>query len=364
MNRMDTSQPAPPANPPPLSPDPSPGATVRPPETDIPIPGSTRPPAKVIILAGVGIVAALLAAVGGYGYWQVQEAKTWMQGAIQSQVADLDRIDASYSAIQNILAEPLPTSDQDATTTNLLKAIPPKKTVPRRLKDVEPQVLGAEDELQITLNRRLAEQYKKSRTAIKAIQKRNAEITTKMTEWNMIRSFLPDIRPLLAKTDTVAQMAEAMLAYLNETNTIEIEGKTLGYQIGLAMREAILRDADDASVAKLREKIRELETFYGKAERMSTDNLPQVLKENHAESLATFDRDMEVFRDLLRGFEEKDIFMIQEALESMVIQSASQTTKAEILMRSFWQNDEAISAMEELRDDWQTFGEQELTMSF
>jgi len=304
----------------------------------------TSPPKLPLIIGGIVSVLLTLLAVGGYVMYST--ALTELKTITRAQIDTLEKLEGTYAGIIKTLDEK-PSGTQD-TTNSLLKS------KPRKLKDVNVQVLGAEEDLAIQVNRKLADHYKKGKSYLKTIKEQNVKIQE--TYQNpLIKPFLPDLGNLPTETAGTVRSWEAILTYLNESNTIEINAKTLGYQFGMAMREAIMREADDESVDKLREKYLELDTIYDQYKALETAELPEDMQQSHEDGLDSFDKDIAVFGDLVQGFEDKDVDQIEKSIQSMVIQGESETTAAEIEMRSFWNDHDSVKQVEELKDAWISF---------
>jgi len=301
---------------------------------------ATRP--KLPLIVGFAITTVLVL-LGLGGYFVYSSALTEVKTITRSHIDNLEKLEGTYAKIIKTLEEK-PSESKD-TVNNLLKS------KPRKLKDVNVQVLGAEDDLAIQINRKLAEHYKKGKSYLKAIKEQNVKLE-EVYQNPLIKPFLPDLGTLPTKTTETVASWEAIFTYLNESNTIEINAKTLGYQFGLAMQEAIVREADDESVAKLREKLVELDTIFEQYKKLETKGLPEDMQKTHQDGLDSYNKDVAVFGELVQGFEDKDVDQIEKSLQSMAIQGQSETTASEIEMRNFWYDHDSVKQIEELKEAW------------
>lgn len=283
-------------------------------------------------------------------------AKRELQQQVQTQVKELAALEKSYKSVRTILDEKTPAPE--AETTNLLKARPSK------ISDVNTNVLGAEEDLNIAMNRKLADQYKAGRATLRNISATNTKVSSIYQNNPIIKPFLPDATNLIADTKDFTAESDALLAYLSQVNNLEISSKTLGYQIGLALQESILRNADADSVANFKNKVNELDDIYADYKAIDTSDLPEDLKTSHQESLASFDKDVAVFSELVTALERKDANMLQQAIQSLIIQGESESAAAEIEVRSFWNEHEIINKATTMKEAWQQFGQDKLGIAF
>ncbi|QQS43328.1 hypothetical protein IPM65_04155 [Candidatus Roizmanbacteria bacterium] len=315
-------------------------------------PGGAKRPTVIIAVA---VILVILATVGGI-IWMSMAAKRELQQQVQAQVKEMTALEKSYKSVRTILDEKTPSPE--AETTNLLK------TNPTRISDVNANVLGAEEDLNIALNRRLGDQYKQSRTSLRNITSINTKIATVYQGNPLVKPFLPDATSLISDTKDFAEESDALLSYLNQINNLEVSSKTLGYQIGLALQESILRNADPDSVANFKSKVNELDDIYEDYKAIDTSGLPEDLRVSHDETLATFSEDVSIFSELVTALERRDAAMLQQAIQSLIIQSESESAAAEIEVRSFWNEHETITKATTIREQWQQFGEDKLGIAF
>lgn len=323
-------------------------------------PQTTAPPAapasrKPVLIIAVAVILVILASVGGI-VWMNMAATRSLQQLVQSQVKDLTDLEKSYKSVRTILDES--DAQPDASTTNLLK------TRPSKISDVNADVLGAEEDLNIGLNRRLADQYKKGRASLQNVSGTNTKIAGVYAGNPIVKPFLPDATGLINKTKDFTTESDALLAYMNQINSLEISSKTLGYQIGLALQESIIRNADSESVAQFKIKVNELNDIYADYKAIDISDLPEDLKKSHNEGITSFDKDVAVFYELVTALERKDALTLQQAIQSLIIQSQSASTASEIEVRNFWNEHETINAATTLKNEWQRFGEDNLGIAF
>lgn len=352
---MDNNQPpnqpssaVPPPTPPPIEPQTYvPPAPMEPTQS-----GSSKKP---ILIVAVAVILIILAAIGSI-VWMNMSAKRNLQEYVQTQVKELTALEQSYKSVRTILDEKIPAAE--AETTNLLKARPTK------ISDINANVLGAEEDLNIAMNRKLADQYKKGRASLKNITGTTTKIASVYQGNPFTKPFLPDATALISGTKDFSEQSDALLAYMNQINNLEISSKTLGYQIGLALQESILRNADADSVANFKSKVNELNDIYADYKAVDISNLPDDLQASHNESLLTFNKDVAVFSELVTALERKDAAMLQQAIQSLIIQGESESAAAEIEVRNFWHEHETINQATSLKDEWKQFGEQKLGIAF
>jgi hypothetical protein len=329
-----------------------------------------------LIVTTIIIVVLALSIVGVI--WKINQTKESIRAITEKQIDELVNLDKTYQSIGKLVYgnDSLPGDAQNVDLLNAIKdSVADKNSLnfggktasdsatSEESTDNDGQdeldkemVLGIEDDLGITQNRKLSQRYKDAIVRLDNIGK-NAKTIEDSFKSNIFALFVtkPD-KDLFKDTKSFVDRSKPLMAYLDSSNTMQINGTLLGYKIGLALQELILRSADDESVQKYEEKLKEIDGLYRQSNGMDISELPEELQIQHKEELDSYSSSVAVFYELLHAAREKDIERFYSAIQSLSLQGASQVGESQIKFTNFWQNNITINATDRLIEKWSEYG--------
>jgi len=330
--------------PPPISPEPTSTPIIDPQIDPIP-PHKNR--TLMYIAIGVGLIVVIGTVIGGT--WAYTQGKKDIQAMVQSQSQQLDDLQKSYNDIRKVL-------DKVPSTPSLDSADLLDSSINSGLPSEYDDVLGVEEDLGIDQNRKLSEEYKAATKLLDNLKKNNRKIEGLSQSNPVISIFIPQNADLISDTDSFANTSSALLMYLQKVNSFEINSTMVGYQIGMAIQEAVVRSADDASVANLEKKIKEIDSLYEEYKSIDISSIPEDLQTNHSAELASFSEDVEIFNQILLAFQNKNAALLEKTLQSIIIQGQGASNESEVKFKSFWQDNVIINGVTDLSDRWSEYG--------
>lgn len=295
----------------------------------------------------IGLIVILGSVIGGI--WAYTKGKSEIQSMVQSQSQQLNDLQKSYNDIRNVLDKvpQTPSMDSADLLDSSTNSVPPSRY---------DNVLGVEENLGIDQNRKLSEEYKAASKLLDNLKKNNRKIE-KLSQSNPVISiFIPQNADLISDTDSFADTSSALLMYLQKVNSFEINSTMVGYQIGLAIQEAVLRAADDESVANLEKKIKEIDSLYDEYKSIDISSIPEDLQADHTAELLAFNEDVEIFNQILIAFQNKNAALLEKTLQSIILQGQGASNESEVKFITFWQDNEIINGVTDLSDRWDEYG--------
>lgn len=316
-----------------------------------PLESPSIPPHKNKTLMFVALVVGLFVVLGSIsgGIWAYTQGKKEVHTLVKVQTQHLDDLKNSYDDIRDILDE-IPTTPS-IDNADLLDASD-QSNIPSSFDDV----LGVEEQLGIDQNRKLSEKYKTASKHLEALKKNNRKVEALARSNPVVSLFVPQNADLIADTDRFSDNSTMLISYLQKLNTFEINSTMVGYQIGLAIQEAIVRSADDDSVANLDKKIEEIDKLYEEFKAIDIENIPENLQNEHKDELSEFNADVEVFNQLLTAFQEKDTNLLEKSFQSLILQGQGASNESEVKFKTFWHENEILNAVSDLSDRWEEYG--------
>jgi|GEM_PF-6467837 len=309
------------------------------------------PPHKNRMVMYIALLVGLLFVIGTIvsGIWAYTQGKKDIQRMVKSQSQQLHDLQKTYDDIRMML-EKTPNTPTE-TNTDLLYPSTPSKA-PNKYD----AVLGVEEDLGIDQNRKLSEEYKTASKQLEGLKKNNRKIEALAESNPIVSIFIPQNADLIADTDAFADTSIALLAYLQKVNTFEINSTMAGYQIGLAIQEAIVRSADETSVANLGKKIQEIDILYDEFKSIDISDIPEDLQTDHAAALASFDEDVAIFNQILLAFQNNNGALLEKTLQSLILQGQGASNKSKVEFKTFWHENKIINAVNDLSDQWAEYG--------
>ncbi len=216
------------------------------------------------------------------------------------------------------------------------------------------KVLGLEDSPAMKQLRELGELYREGKKTANEIDSNSFNIGLKINSFPL-NFFFSKNRPLIERTEAYAEEATYFLDYLDKENSMSIRAITVGFELGIAFEEAILRGADEASIKNYEDKLKELERLITDYRNIDTSKLTEDLREEHRKEAARADDEVEVFYELLEALKNKDIEALERALQSLMLDIVSGYETSLVETITFWQKNPTVRGIEELEEDWEEF---------
>lgn len=309
---------------------------------------------KLYILVGV-VSLLILSGIAGAMFYMKNTQLQKIQAKVDEQIQEIKKLEKTYSNIKVLIKEQ-DDEEKKAEDSQSASLLYYQDAVSEPISDTETDVLGStEESLKIDVNRQLSKEFKAGRKYLKNISNLDKEISSAYNKNPLLKPFLPNPESQIKTTEEMVKKSDPLLRYMDDANSLDIDAKTLGYQIGIAIEEAIVAYADRASLNKFDDKLNELDDLYEKAKAINTDGLSDELVKDHEESLASYEEDTKVFKDIQVALEQKSSTKLERALQSLIYQSASQNTKNNIDELSFWEDYEIVNLPSEVRSSWESF---------
>jgi len=330
--------------PPPILPEPTSSPSIDPQIDAIP-PHKNK--TLMYIAIGVGLIVVIGTVIGGT--WAYSQGKKDIQAMVQSQSQRLDDLQKTYNDIQNVLDNVPQSPSMDSA--DILDS-----SINSKLSSKYDNILGVEENLRIDQNRKLLEKYKTASNLLDSLKRGNRKIV-KLSQSNPIISiFIPQNADLISYTDSFADTTSALLIYLQKVNSFEINSIMVGYQIGLAIQEAVVRSADDASIANLEKKIKEIDSLYGEYKSIDISSIPEDLQAGYTAELVAFNEDVLIFDQILVAFQNKNASLLEKTLLLIILHGQGASNELGVKFKSFWQDNAIINGVSDLSDRWDEYG--------
>lgn len=328
---------------------------------------------KIVLGALFIIVLVFSLALAGVTFYYIPQEKSKLKDLTDEQVRNLTELEQKYSTILTTIKETAPpeeigetellgVQDSREATNAAVNRVPMlqrdsgswQHTEQKNVIEIKPEVLGLEESFEITQARKLTELYGQGKKTVRKIDKLNTEVKYK-SEFSYVHFTLPSSRALTAKTEQFADNTLALLTYLEESNKLGIELFTFGYEFGLTLNDAILREADETAINNLDRKINEIDTLKQKYISLDTSRLSGDLRAQHIDELQEFDRTKQVFNRLATSLQNKDAEDLIVNLQSLLLEAAAASESGKVVTVSFWQNNATIRAVQDLKSEWQAY---------
>ncbi len=339
----------PPSDPPPQEPVNMPPQNVTPAEK----------PKSMFFTAMIIIIVILMVGVGSVGYmlYLRNQATQELKTLVDSQLKAFTAIEKDYKDTEDLLKlidtrqDPQPT--EQSSNKQLLKF------------GEEPSfegsnVLGVEEDLNIDIERKMAEKFRNVATEVDTISKNTTKIKAINNKSPIHKMFLPDTSDVVASSEKFAKETKPLMEYLNSSTMLGIQVTTISLDIGLALNEAIIRGADEASLSNFKKKLANLENIKTEMEKIDISGLELSLQTEHKDSLASFDEDMGVFYEIDEALTKKDIVLLDKALNSLILQGKADSVSSQVGRLSFWQSNKIIQSASTVKQEWKDFKSEKL----
>lgn len=269
--------------------------------------------------------------------------KKTLQTAIQNQVNQFNQLSQTYQSIVNLIRQ-----TQEEPANQLLQVHLNLETL------TQENVLGLEETPAITQARRLSLLYDQAKDVAVQIQNQNQAIKDQLNSFPLNLYFKKHLS-LAEKTEKFTQDTLALLTYLKEINSLEIEMTTYGFEFGVALNESLSHGADEASLKKLEDKLQELDDLKKKFLKIDASGLSADLQKERLEDLQEFEDSQAYFEEIVLSFKSQDPEAILKSLESLLVEAQVATEKGLVETVTFWQENPTLNAAPKLQKDWQDF---------
>lgn len=300
----------------------------------------------------------LLVGAGALGYSAVTNQKKEVKDLAKKQVEDFKQLENKYSEIVKLIKESQNIEEPGSQQLLGLEAEDEEASASMKEEDlkekIQAQVLALEDDPGIALSRRVGELYRQAKNIAEEIGQTNKTLVAK-TSALPLNLLLPTPKELTAKTADFSAQTASLFGYLGAINSLTIKMSTLGYEIGMAINESVIRGADDTSVKSLENKINELNALRDEFLQIETTQLSDKLRQEHYDSLKEFEATKKLFTDILDSLRQKDLNAIVKSFQSLLLQASSSGESSLVETLSFWQDDPTLRSVGDLKKEWQTF---------
>lgn len=214
-------------------------------------------------------------------------------------------------------------------------------------------VLGLEDSDSVIMLRQLTELYRDSKKVNNTIKNTNDSVKAKVNN--------PILKPLIAKGNPTEETTkfvtdtENLLTFMEKGTDIQLKAITVGFDLGVALEYAIQRGGDNESVNNLDKKIDELKELAEEEAEIDINTVPQELRSDFEKSKKTSDEMIKKFEVVSDSIRNKDVFTLQSALQDIILASAVASEKGDVETMSFWQKNDTIRSVEDLKQDWDKY---------
>ena len=217
------------------------------------------------------------------------------------------------------------------------------------------EVLGLEDSPAIINSRKYIELIRDALTLIEKIDSTNGQVKEKVDNSLFFAKLNKSNKLPYSETLKFTQDSKILLDYLKNMENLSIKAAASGYEIGVAISESVMRNADEQSITKLEGKIADLKGLKKDAEKMDVSKLPTKIQAEHAEFIKSFDDVDKVFSEILDALKQKDAVALRSALLSMMSEGDSNVQIGTTFYVSFWQEDETLRSVEKIKDIWKAY---------
>lgn len=214
-------------------------------------------------------------------------------------------------------------------------------------------VLGLEDSDIVIMLRQLTELYRDSKKVNNTIKSANDSVKAKVNN--------PILKPMITKgnptedTTKFVTDTENLLTFMEKGTDIQLKAITVGFDLGVALEYAIQRGGDNESVNNLDKKIDELKDLAKEEAEIDINTVPQELRSDFEKSRKSSDEMIKKFEVVSDSIRNKDVFTLQSALQDIILASAVASEKGDVAIMSFWQKNETIRSVEDLKQDWDKY---------
>ena len=315
---------------------------------------STEKPKSMFMTIMIAILAFLLISVGivAYMLYLRTQATQELKTLVDNQLKSFTAIEKDYKDTEDLLKlidkrqDPEPT--EQSSSKQLLKFGEDPNFG-------ESNVLGVEEDLNIDIERKMAEKFRDVVTQVDTISKNTAKIKEINNKSPIHKMFLPDTSDLVTSSEKFAKETKPLMQYLNDSTMLGIQVTTISVDLGLALNEAIIRGADEASLGNFKKKLSNLKDIKTEMEKIDISGLENSLQSEHKESLASFDEDMSVFDEIDEALTKKDINLLDKALSSLILQGQGDSLSSQVGRLSFWQSNKTIQSVGPVKQEWKDF---------
>lgn len=230
------------------------------------------------------------------------------------------------------------------------------KDVRESTNPIAQEVLGLEDTKAIMDSREFIEMMRNSIKIVKDISDENESIDSSMQTFSM-GILGSSLNPPYKDTKDFAEKSDALLNFMAEVESVKIKMITWGFEIGNAINESILREADEQSVKKVEDLLAQSQDMKKEASSVNTELIPAELKLEHQESIDTFDNSLTIFYDVVDALKVKDADALSKAIISLISEGSIQAEKGTTYYVSFWQDNETLRSVSDVKEMWEEFQE-------
>lgn len=292
--------------------------------------------APIIIIV---VLLLLVGGIGGGGYFYSNSQKAEVKKLSQEQSGNFSSLEDKYKKIVDTYKQ---TSDDTVEQSTVL-GIQAEKT----------NVLGLEESDSVVMLRQLTELYRDSKKTNQKIKSTNDKVKASVNN--------PILTPTLGKNNPTEQTTkfvedtDKLLMFMEKGTDLQLKAITVGFDLGVALENSISRGGDRESVNNLDAKIDDLKEIAKEEAAIDINTIPQELKADFEKSKKSSDEMIKKFEEVSDSIRNQDVYALQTALQDIILASSVASEKGDVAVMSFWQKNETIRSVEDLKQDWDKY---------
>lgn len=214
-------------------------------------------------------------------------------------------------------------------------------------------VLGLEDSDSVVMLRQLTELYRDSKKTNQSIKSTNDKVKVSVNN-PILSSTLGKDNPT-EKTTKFVEDTDKLLTFMEKGTDLQLKAITVGFDLGVALENSISRGGDRESVSNLDAKIDDLKEIAKEEAAIDVNTIPQELRADFEKSKKSSDEMIKKFEEVSDAIRNQDVYSLQTALQDIILASAVASEKGDVAIMSFWQKNETIRSVEDLKQDWDKY---------
>lgn len=214
-------------------------------------------------------------------------------------------------------------------------------------------VLGLEESDSVVMLRQLTELYRDSKKTNQTIKSTNDKVKSSVNN--------PILAPMLGKnnptkqTDKFVGDTDKLLTFMEKGTDLQLKAITVGFDLGVALESSIQRGGDRDSVNNLDSKIDDLREVAKEEAAIDINTVPSELRSDFKKSKKTSEEMISKFEDVSGAIRNQDVYALKTALQDIILTSAVSSEKGDVAVMSFWQKNETIRSVEDLKEAWDKY---------
>lgn len=304
-------------------------------------------------LAGIliGVVVVFVTIVGGvFGvYRMIMDQTEGLKSVVVKQIGQFDKLQEKNSQLLGLVKSINQQTTNQGDKNSVLGVSTQDKTT--EIKKEVGQVLGLEDELMMKLRRQLIEELRSARNILNDISVVNDQAKGKSGN---VFLMLANKKPPIEKTAMMVRNVNRIFDYLEKSTNLEIEIGSAAYDFGISLGITIV-NPDESGVKRLEDSIGKMKVVLQKYRDVDLADLPFKLQEFHQKNIDGVDKQMKQLDSLPAYIRSRDGNGLKQAVLAFTLESVASSQTLITDFMNFWQNDESIRSVGDLRQEWERY---------